>query len=239
MAEFRIQPGEREQAAGVELCAGRPRWRFGEIEAGLVVAGLWGAFPLVVDLFPYGDGGFHFRAIERGGIEEGEHGLGILAADHVGDHVALHFERFPFVRREGEALFDEQEMQGRGRVVHAAGGVEVGGAAGGEQAGRAARNGADRGQDAIEVFFQNEAEEVVQVPEQAADGELGDAGGVGELGDGDAITAEGDEVVFGRFEHVGASRGFPWGWGGPGAGGFRVGAEEAGGDDCGHGSRVG
>jgi hypothetical protein len=40
------------------------------------------------------------------------------------------------------------------------------------------------------VFFQDEAEVVVQGPEQAADGELGDAGGVGELGDGDAITAE-------------------------------------------------
>ncbi len=190
MAEFRVQPGERKQAAGIKLCAGRTRRRFGEIEAGLVVSGLGGAFPLVVDLFPNCYGGFHCRAVEHGGIEESAHGLGIPAADHVGNHVALHFDRFPFVRREGEALFDEQEMQGRGRVVHAAGGVEVGGAAGGEQAGRAARNGADRGQDAIEVFFQDEAEEMVQVPEQAADGELGDAGGVGELGDGDAITAE-------------------------------------------------
>jgi hypothetical protein len=114
MAEFRVQPGERKQAAGIKLCAGRTRRRFGEIEAGLVVSGLGGAFPLVVDVFPNCYGGFHCRAVEHGGIEESAHGLGIPAADHVGDHVALHVDRFPFVRRREKRCSTSRKCGGVG-----------------------------------------------------------------------------------------------------------------------------
>ncbi len=177
-----------------------------------------------------GDGGFDFFQVQQGGIEQVEDGAGVLAADQLADQGALLFDGFEFVLGQGEAVAGEQEMHGEGDVAGAARGAEIGGASGGHEVGRAAGDAGDFVHDPVEMFAEHQAEEVVHVADGAADEELGEAGGVGEFGQGESCAPEPDEHVVGGFEDVFSPGAFARRFWRGAETAIRVGSEESGWD---------
>lgn len=196
------------------------------------------------DARPEGHGFFQQVRVHAGGVQQGQHVRLQAAGDEAGDDAAVDFHGFQFIRRQGEAGLQEQAVDGRQIPVHGAGGAQIGGARGGTRRLRRARKchaarGADGGEDYVQVFLEDEAEEVVQVPEGAAEEERRDAGGVGDLAHGEAIPPVLEEHVFGGFQGIGALFQLPRGALGAACCGFGFGEELSGWDDVLHAGRLG
>ena len=102
------------------------------------------------------------------------------------------------------------------RAGGAAGDAEVFGAAADEEIGAIAGDSGDGGEDFVKVFGQGQREEVVQVGDLVADGDLCEADGDCELFEGDAGAAVGGEDAPGGVQDVGAAGAVSFGGGGGG-----------------------
>ncbi len=180
-----------------------------------------------------------FGGVQMVAVEQEEGGLpALFASEEKAQAAAAFFERFEFVIRQGEAFAHPQEMDGRWGVADAAGEAEIFGAAAGEEVRVVAGHRADGCQDVIQVFCQRNGEEVVQIRDLVADGDLGEAGCYGEVFEGDAQAPVGDEDVAGGFYDIVSSGAFAGGWGGACLARRDLGTHEAGWDVF-HGGRVG
>jgi hypothetical protein len=167
------------------------------------------------------------REIEGGAIEEGEGFLPRLPTQEGAEQSALALQRAEQIRRQGEAIAAEEEVQRGGDVHDAAGDAEIFGAAAGALIGGGDGDAADGVQDGIEVAGEDELEEVIHIRDEAADGVLGEAGRIAQFADGDAVAAMGDEDALARFEEVGVAGAIPGRIGRAGPAIFHLVAEEA------------